>query len=68
MLKTDIYNYFKNEKYFKCEIKTASRWQQVIVKVPLLLFYEWPKTSLHACKLKKTLKFTQKIYLILPHF
>ncbi len=26
-----VWNYLNNKKYFKCEIKTASRWQQVTV-------------------------------------
>ncbi len=30
-LNTDIYNYLKMKRYFKCEIKTANRWQQVTV-------------------------------------
>ncbi len=30
-LNTDIWNYFKIKRYFECEIKTASRWQQVTV-------------------------------------
>ncbi len=28
-LNTDILNYFKKKRYFECEIKIASRWQQV---------------------------------------
>ncbi len=30
-LNTDICNYLINKSYFECEIKTASRWQQVTV-------------------------------------
>ncbi len=30
-LNPDIWNYFKMKRYFECEIKTASRWQQVTV-------------------------------------
>ncbi len=31
ILNTDIWNYFKIKRYFECEIKIASRWQQVTV-------------------------------------
>ncbi len=32
MLNTDIWNYKKKKIYFKCQIKTASRWKKVAVK------------------------------------
>ncbi len=38
-LNTDIWNYLKKKmkRYFKCEIKTASRWQQLAVSESLRL-------------------------------
>ncbi len=30
-LNTDIWNYLNSKRYFECEIKTSSRWQQVSV-------------------------------------
>ncbi len=29
ILNTDIWNYFKMKRYFKCKMKTTSRWQKV---------------------------------------
>ncbi len=34
----------------------------------LILFYECPKTGLHASKVKKHFSFLKKIALILPNF